>query len=80
MLGLEIEVSYAGLNKEITIINAKGYIDTTTTPAMNRTIQTELASNHFNIIVNLQEVNYISSAGWGVFVAEIGEIRRNNGD
>ena len=80
MLGLEIEISYAGYNKEVTIITAKGYIDTTTTPAMNRAIQTELASSHFNIIVNLQDVNYISSAGWGVFVAEISEIRSNNGD
>ncbi len=34
----------------------------------------------FKIIVNLEQVPYISSVGWGTFVSELKDIRDNNGD
>lgn len=80
MIGIEIEVSYEGVNKEVTIISAKGYIDNTTAPDIDRVIDEQLASGLFKIIVNLEGVNYISSAGWGVFVSDLSEIRENKGD
>nr|HID60195.1 STAS domain-containing protein [Desulfobacterales bacterium] len=32
------------------------------------------------IIIDLAGVDYISSAGWGIFISSIREIRANNGD
>jgi hypothetical protein len=34
----------------------------------------------FHVIVDMGQVNYVSSAGWGVFVGEIKGIRENGGD
>jgi len=39
-----------------------------------------LKQGQFNIVVDLGGVNYISSAGWGIFISEIKEIRENGGD
>ena len=80
MLGIQLEISYAGLNKEIVIINARGYIDNTTAPEIEVVMKEQLASGRYKFIVNLKEINYVSSAGWGVFVSEIREIRDHNGD
>ncbi|MDD4856681.1 MAG: STAS domain-containing protein, partial [Candidatus Krumholzibacteria bacterium] len=39
-----------------------------------------VASNSVRIVADLGGVNYISSAGWGIFVGEIKGIRQRNGD
>ena len=39
-----------------------------------------MALNKYRIVVNLEKIDYVSSAGWGVFVSEIREIRENSGD
>lgn len=80
MLGIELDISYAGDNEEVLIITAKGYVDTTTAPEIEKIIDQHLALRRYKIIVNLDEINYISSAGWGVFVGSIRDIRDNNGD
>ena len=45
-----------------------------------KTFQKVLADNKFNLIIDLKEVNYISSAGWGIFVGEIRRIRSQKGN
>jgi len=80
MIGIEIDLSYAGTDKEVVVIYAKGYIDNTTAPEIDRVIDEQLAMGLYKIIVNLKNVNYISSAGWGVFVSDLSAIRANNGD
>jgi anti-sigma B factor antagonist len=39
-----------------------------------------IKSRKFRVVVDLTGVNYISSAGWGIFIGEIKEIRNNGGD
>jgi anti-sigma B factor antagonist len=80
MIGIEITIYYAGTNKEVVILYAKGYIDNTTAPDIDRVIDEQLSLGLNKIIVNLEGVNYISSAGWGVFVSDLSEIRTNKGD
>ena len=80
MPDIQVDVSYAGDNDEIAIISAKGFIDTTTAPELEKKLEEQLALNKYKIIVDLENIDYVSSAGWGVFVSEIREIRENNGD
>lgn len=75
-----LDVSYAGENKKVLIISARGYIDMTTAPDITKLINESIALRKYKIIVNLEGVDYISSTGWGVFVAELKDIRQNNGD
>ncbi len=80
MPDIEVAVSYAGNDNDIAIISATGFIDTTTAPELEKKLEEQLALNKYKILVNLENIDYVSSAGWGVFVSEIREIRENNGD
>lgn len=80
MPDIEVDVSYTGDGENIAIIAASGFIDTTTAPELEKKLEEQLALNKYKIIVNLENIDYVSSAGWGVFVSEIREIRENNGD
>ena len=80
MADIQVDVSYKGKDDEIAIISARGFIDTTTAPDLEKRLEEQLALNKYRIIVNLENIDYVSSAGWGVFVSEIREIRENNGD
>jgi anti-sigma B factor antagonist len=80
MPDIQVDVKYAGSENDIAIISAKGFIDTTTAPDLEKKLEEQLALNKYKIIVDLKNIDYVSSAGWGVFVSEIREIRENNGD
>ena len=80
MPDIQVDVRYDGDGDEIAIIEAKGFIDTTTAPELEKKLEEQLALNKYRIVVNLEKIDYVSSAGWGVFVSEIREIRENSGD
>jgi anti-anti-sigma factor len=66
--------------KEITVISVKGYIDSTTASEFERAFLSVLRDNKYKMVVDLKEADYISSAGWGLFVGEIKRIRGEKGD
>lgn len=80
MPNISVAASAYPPNKEITLISVKGFIDTTTAPEFERVFQTALGEKKFNLIIDLKEVNYVSSAGWGIFVGEIKRIRSQKGN
>jgi anti-sigma B factor antagonist len=80
MQHIAVTASIHPQHKDITVISVKGFIDTNTAPEFDRTFQAVLGENKFNIIIDLKETNYISSAGWGIFVGEIKRIRGQRGD
>jgi anti-anti-sigma factor len=80
MPDIQVDVRYDGDSEEVAIIEAKGFIDTTTAPELEKKLEEQLALNKYRIVVNLEKIDYVSSAGWGVFVSEIREIRENSGD
>ncbi len=65
---------------EISIINLNGYLDAHTAPKLENNFTQLIEQKRYNIIVNFEELAYISSAGLGVFMAYIEKIRENNGD
>ncbi|HLF20238.1 MAG TPA: STAS domain-containing protein [Bacteroidota bacterium] len=62
------------------VIELKGYLDAHTAPELENAFQRLLNDKKFNIIVNCRELSYISSAGLGVFMAYIEDVRKNKGD
>ena len=76
----KIDVLYEGNNNEIVIIQPRGYIDAITYTDVEETIANQLAQKYYKIIINLAQCEYVNSSGWGVFIREIKEIRKNNGD
>jgi anti-sigma B factor antagonist len=64
----------------VNILELKGYLDAHTAPKLEEAFQNLLRSERYNIVVNCRDLSYISSAGLGVFMAFIEDIRKNRGD
>ncbi|GBD93736.1 anti-sigma-B factor antagonist [bacterium BMS3Abin05] len=80
MEGIQVSVSKTGSQNNISVIKVGGYIDTTTSAELERSLDRLLRAGHYNIVVDLGNVDYISSAGWGIFISEIKGIREKSGD
>jgi len=80
MEGIQVSTEVAGSRNHISIIKVGGYIDTTTSSELERALDSLLKQGRFFLIVDLGNVDYISSAGWGIFISEIKSIRENGGD
>jgi anti-sigma B factor antagonist len=65
---------------DISVINVSGYLDAHTAPTLEDNFTDLIDQNKFKIVVNFEELAYISSAGLGVFMAYIEKIRNNSGD
>jgi anti-sigma B factor antagonist len=65
---------------EVSIINLKGFLDAHTAPTLENNFTQLINSNKYKIVVNFEDLAYISSAGLGVFMAYIESIRDNRGD
>jgi anti-sigma B factor antagonist len=67
-------------NGGISVLYIKGYLDAHTAPDLENAIQSLIDNKKFKIIVNFKDLTYISSAGLGVFMGFIEDIRKNGGD
>ena len=75
------EFSTSIIDKEgVNIIYLKGYLDAHTAPALEDNFTELIDNNKFRIVVDFSQLEYISSAGLGVFMAYIEKIRDNDGD
>jgi anti-sigma B factor antagonist len=64
----------------VRIISVEGYLDAHTATKFEQEIESSISQKKMNILVNLQKCEYISSAGLGVFMGFLEEIRENGGD
>ncbi|MBC8182324.1 STAS domain-containing protein [candidate division KSB1 bacterium] len=64
----------------VMILYIKGYLDAHTAPMLEKELQGLVDEKKYNILVNFNELIYISSAGLGVFMGFIENIRNNKGD
>ena len=66
--------------QSLSVLDLKGELDAHTAAELEAAIQKCLNDGNVSIIVNGKDLNYISSAGLGVFMAYIEEIRELDGD
>ena len=64
----------------VDVLELKGYLDAHTAPKLEEALQKLLEAHRYNIVVNCKDLSYISSAGLGVFMAFIEDVRKNAGD
>ena len=64
----------------LSIVTLEGHVDAHTAPRFEEVIQAELLAGRRQIIVDCTRMSYISSAGLGVFMSFIEEIRGEGGD
>lgn len=80
MEDIRISLSAEGPNNDISIVRVDGVIDTTTSTELEKVMNSLVDQKRHRIIVDLAGVEYISSAGWGIFISNIREIRSSKGD
>lgn len=64
----------------VSVIDLKGYLDAHTAPELESAFNKLLDENQFKVVVNFNDLAYISSAGLGVFMAYVETMRDNKGD
>lgn len=80
MEDIRISLDTSGIDGEISVVRVDGVIDTMTATELEKVMNSLLDQKRYNIIIDLGGVDYISSAGWGIFISNIREIRQNAGD
>jgi anti-sigma B factor antagonist len=71
---------HSSVDNGLSIITLEGFVDAHTAPQFENAIQSEIEAGRNRVIVNCEKLNYISSAGLGVFMSFIEEVREIGGD
>ena len=77
-----LDVTTASLEangRTITIVNLVGYLDSHTAPKFLDAMDAVIHQGTVNIIVDMAEVNYMSSAGFGVLAGTLGRLEDKQG-
>lgn len=67
-------------DSSVRILALDGYLDAHTAPQFENAIHDEMQAGHHRIVVDCAKLTYISSAGLGVFMSFIEELREVGGD
>jgi anti-sigma B factor antagonist len=65
---------------DIAVLALEGFLDAHTAPEFEKAVQQELDVKNFRLIADCGKLSYISSAGLGVFMSFIEDIREAGGD
>ena len=80
MADLNIEIKNTDINQSVSIVILSGFLDAHTFSKFEDQLRTLMKDNKFQVVVQMKNLDYISSAGLGVFMSVIGEIRQKGGD
>jgi anti-sigma B factor antagonist len=64
----------------VTVFDLKGYLDAHTAPDLEQAFLNAIDGRKYNLVVNFRDLAYISSAGLGVLMQFIEDVRKNEGD
>jgi|ERR1035437_2260054 anti-sigma B factor antagonist len=62
------------------IVKTEGYIDTTTAGGLEKIFDAALKDKKYRVVLDLEGSDYVSSAGWGIFVGIKKSLMQNKGD
>jgi len=66
--------------KRVDIATVKGRVDSSTAPKFEGALNQIMDNGRHNIVMELSEANYMSSAGLRIMVATLRECKKNRGD
>jgi len=80
MKGIDVYVEEAPQNRGVSILRVSGYVDTTTSPDLERRLQALLREKRFHVVVGSRSRGIHLQRRVGIFISEIREIREHGGD
>ncbi len=78
--GIVVNVIAGADENDVSVLKVRGYLDTTTSSELENALYGLLGRGSWRIVIDLSGVDYISSAGWGIFISEIKQVRDHGGD
>jgi anti-sigma B factor antagonist len=69
-----------GRQGDVSILSVNGFLDAHTAPKFEKSMQEEVDAGRFRMIVDCAGLTYISSAGLGVFMSFVEDVREKGGD
>lgn len=64
----------------VAVLYLKGHLDAHQVGRFEKELVRMIRESHFNILINGQDLNYITSAGMGIIMGYIDEVREKGGD
>ncbi len=66
--------------KRVDVVKVAGRVDSNSAPDLEKNLQQLWESGRNQIVLDLEDVDYLSSAGLRVMVTALKTVKRNNGD
>jgi anti-sigma B factor antagonist len=67
-------------NTSVTVVDIEGVLDINTVGDFEAMLQELFKKKQYKIVLNSEKLTYISSAGFGVLMSIIKDVRKNRGD
>lgn len=67
-------------NTSVTVVDIEGVLDINTVSDFETVLQDLFKKKQYKIVLNMKKLTYISSAGFGVLMSIIKDVRKNRGD
>jgi anti-anti-sigma factor len=75
--GIGVAVSSSG---DITEMRVSGILDSGSAASLEKKLHDLVVGGATRIVVDLSDISYVSSGGWGIFVGEVKGLRESGGD
>lgn len=77
---LKIEAATVGKDADCAVLSLDGIIDTVSAESMRKALDKVISRGIYKIVIDMSQVEYVSSGGWGTFTERLREVRRAGGD
>lgn len=77
---LTLSTRTAAGNTSVIVVDVEGVLDINTVGDFESLLQDLFKKDRYKIVLNMQKLTYISSAGFGVLMSVIKDVRRHRGD
>jgi anti-sigma B factor antagonist len=67
-------------NNAVTVVDIEGVLDINTVSDFENLLQDLFKKKQYKLVLNMKQLTYISSAGFGVLMSIIKDVRKNKGD
>jgi anti-sigma B factor antagonist len=76
----DFSIETQALDRNITVVKVAGFLDAHTFETLEEEMAALFGKKLYRVIVDLSKVQYISSAGAGVFIGALSEAQEHSGD
>lgn len=74
-----LDISVQSL-KRVDLITLSGRVDSSTAPELEETLEDRIDEGRYNLVLDLSDVNYLSSAGLRALVSALRTCKKKGGD